>query len=231
MAYLDDIAKLGATAHYSLDETSGTVVTDVMHAHNLAWNGGVPIAYNVSGPIINLSGGVQTGTSGMRAKLASSTWFQQPVASIISWFKTTTSGSIMAMCEMRTPDYWALWKGSDDKLRALVWTGGTTVDISGVGATVADGAWHMAVLTWSNPSGTSGATAGKLYLDGALIGSQTPANNTAYVFTGEMTIGAENDNGRIWTGSLAHVSMIPSELSATTILNRYNKRNTGGLIL
>jgi len=82
-------------------------------------------------------------------------------------------------------------------------------------ASVANGAWHHAVLT------KDGSTI-RLYLDGAQVAS-TPMAETTYYGSGGIAIGRDGDaNGSYFNGSIDEVAVYPSALSSTRVTAHYS---------
>ncbi|MEA3075860.1 MAG: hypothetical protein QOF60_768, partial [Actinomycetota bacterium] len=140
-----------------------------------------------------------------------------------AWFKTTTPGIIVSMADAAypaTPGQYVpvLYVGTDGKLRGELWGGG--VGPIATASSVADDAWHHAVLTAANNTQS-------LYLDGALVG--TLAGTIDHLSMAKTAIGtgywwnwpAAGSGWGSFTGTIDEVAVYPTALSPTAVQAHY----------
>jgi PKD repeat protein len=171
---------------------------------------------NPSGTSIRLPGnGTQT--------VVSSTAVDNPtVYSTEVWFRTTTTdgGRLIGFGNSNDPNGTSnsydryVWMQNDGTLRYGIYTGNTVT----VGSTQAynDGVWHLATAT------QSGAGM-RLYVDGALVGSDP--TTTPQPYTGYWRLGTDNvwfgANTANFAGSLDEAAVYDTALSASTVDQHY----------
>ncbi|MER7309884.1 Teneurin-1 [Streptomyces griseoluteus] len=163
------------------------------------------------------------------------------------WFKTTTANGVLLSASRdplsngTTPTGYTpvLYVGSSGKLYGEYWfsTGSDNPLVSS--AAVTDGKWHHVVLSTS-------ATSQTLYLDGALVGTQTGTaamSNQPYTYVGGGFVGgywpdeshhSTTDNAgyaSYFKGSIAEVSLFRSQLSAADVAQQFEAaQNSTGLL-
>ncbi len=107
-----------------------------------------------------------------------------------------------------------------NSLTAGQWTfrtiDGSSVNDNATGGTVTVGAWHHIVGVWDG-------TKNRLYVNGALVASNTAATTFLPVTdtTVPLTFGARSDNTFVYAGSIDEVAYYPSALSDSQILAHY----------
>jgi RHS repeat-associated protein len=156
------------------------------------------------------------------------------------WFRTTTPGQVLfsfqdgAMTDQPVQASQQLYVGTDGKL--LGWFNNTSsfTPIS-TSASVTDGKWHYVVLS-------QGTGSQSMYLDGALVGTDTGAPSPAaysHTFVGAGFLGGgwwpDQPNGTsvqpsYFAGSIAEVAYYKSELSAAQITQQWTAyRSSNGV--
>ncbi|MFI5973000.1 LamG-like jellyroll fold domain-containing protein [Streptomyces sp. NPDC051452] len=164
------------------------------------------------------------------------------------WFKTSTANGVLLAASKDpltsggttatayTP---ILYVGSSGKLNGeFYFSGGSTKPLAST-ATVTDGKWHHAVISTS-------ASSQSLYLDGALVGSQSGAaamSGQPNTYVGAGYLGGNwpdeahhntSDNtgyATYFKGSIAEVALYRSELSAEDVAEQFQAaKNSTGLL-
>ncbi|MFD9393174.1 LamG-like jellyroll fold domain-containing protein [Streptomyces sp. NPDC060000] len=163
------------------------------------------------------------------------------------WFKTTTANGVLLGASKdplsagtTTTGYTpALYVGTSGKLHGeFYFSGGSTKPLVSAAA-VTDGKWHQVVLSAS-------ATSQSLYLDGALVGTQTGTAAMAgqpYTYVGagfnggnwpdEAHTSSTSNTGyaTYFKGSVAEVALFRSQLSAADVAQSYEAaQNSTGLL-
>jgi signal peptidase I len=219
----------GATVYYPLQESRGTTAANSGTAGSAA-NGtysGSGVTYRVAGPQCAPSVRSAITLDGTAGQV----WSNQQMAgpqtfSVQAWFTTTTTrggklvgfGNGAAGAASSQYDR-HVYMTNAGKLVFGVYNG-THVTIT-TAASYNDGRWHQVIATFS------GGTGMRLYVDGALAGTAgaTAAENT----TGYWRVGYDSlDAGWAgapasgwFAGSLAHVAVSPSVLSAAEVAGQY----------
>ncbi len=223
-SYSDSVLSNSPTAYYPLNETSGTTAQDTSgNGANATYSGGA--TFGVPGPIpgttaVQLDG--STGsislpaapfgnypTSGSTTNYALSfeVWFKAAAGSQGGVILGQTGGGFVPAVMLRT----------DGKIHSsLFWYG----SVNGItsSSTYNDGNWHLLDATYGNGTQT-------LYIDNALIGSQS-VSETAYASSYVYTLGTGTADG--WpggnggssfhfNGQLAQAAVYSSALSASQI--------------
>ncbi|MFT4009800.1 MAG: PKD domain-containing protein [Nocardioidaceae bacterium] len=206
---------------YRLDETSGDAIDLSGNGNNGVYTGGY--TQGVSSPVT--ATGQATAFDGSSGTLASSQQVSGPgVFSEELWFKTTTTngGKLIGFGNQQGG-----FSGSYDRhvymepsgqLTFGVWTGFTNTITTP--ASYNDGQWHYLVAT-------QGADGMKLYLDGALTGTNEQTSQQAY--SGYWNIGGDTAwNGtRFFDGTIDEVAVYsdvlsPSQIAAHHAASPYN---------
>lgn len=214
--------------YWRLDETSGSVLADssgnaragtlegaATYAQPGALSGGTNTALGLAGggDIFNSSG-----TLGLAAGLYT----------IEAWVKRTTPGhrdAIFWMGDSTTGVGVYLYFDTDDKLKFALGSGAAGVGLSVVATssvTAADTNWHHVAFSSSG---------GSLYLDGVLVAAA--GGSTAGVSAGTiLRVGAGGfalGTVALLTGSIDEVTVYPSSLSASDILDHYRAGASGSI--
>lgn len=213
---------------YQLVGPQGSTLSDMSPAGaNTAF---VPSAS--SGVALGAAGPSQIGGNAVSFSGATGSYLEssQPFSgmgagSISIWFNTTTSGSIMGSSNVQTdaaPTSWdrMLWVDPAGHLVGGVYNNNTDEVTSS--ATVNDGSWHLATLTWGPTNGEV------LYLDGAQV-ANNPAGSAAQNYLGYWHIGYNSTNywpdassSYYFTGSLSHAAVFPTELTPNQVSSLYS---------
>ncbi|MEA4944772.1 MAG: PKD domain-containing protein [Propionicimonas sp.] len=205
--------------YWRLDEASGTTAHDV--------GGGLSNGSIVGGPALGVEGAIGNDNTAMTFNPApvagqyvtSDDSFANPtVYSEEAWFRTSSGGGkIMGFgCSVSSPSSCYdrhVYLQQDGKLVFGTYTGQMNTIVSD--ASYTDGQWHHVVATQS-----SGGM--KLYVDGALVGSNPQTSAEAY--TGWLHVGGDNtwDNSGVWfEGDIDEVAFYLHELSASRVLAHY----------
>ena len=188
-------------------------------ASSAATNTGLPffgVTYGATGPMGQVAIGLD-GSTGFAETLTS---FANPsTLTVLAWFKTTTRGTIAGFSNTQYATATAtndrdLWV---DNTGHLVWAVGTASSAHEVvsSGTVTSGAWVFAAAS----IGPAGQT---LYVNGALAGSgatTAPRNYTGWWHLGWGAESAWPDapSSLYFSGSLAQVAVVPSQLTAAQV--------------
>lgn len=211
---------------YALTATScgAATLADTAGTQTVAHGSFNASSYQTSGPLSGKALSFDGSTNWLGTGGTAATGLQ--TFTELAWFKTSTSmaGLIMTFQQAQvggTRHDRSLWVYSGN-LYAGVAPSSNLQEVTGSTA-VSDGAWHLAAVTDSPTNGI------KLYVDGTLIGSNATGAG-AQSYTGWWAVGAgklsgwsneptnANANGySFFTGSLAGVAVLPSELSAANI--------------
>jgi hypothetical protein len=204
----------GLVATYSLDDPSGTLISDQS----------VYATYGqFQGTLSSVAGKIDTALSfngsSQAVSIASNSQTQLSSAGTLeAWIKSsTTTGTLAAVTKSS-----AYWLGlSAGKAALYDWTSSTTCVDS---TTIADGAWHHVVVTLS-----SGVTNGSIiYVDGVQkkTCTWTPVSQTGYVAIGAVQTGVSTYS-QYFNGSIDHVKILNRALTADDVLAEYNGQNAG----
>ncbi len=155
--------------------------------------------------------------------VSSNTAYSNPrTYSLESWFKTTSTngGKILGFGCSQTGTSGCydrhIYLSNDGKLTFGVWTGFTNT-ITTPDA-VNDGQWHHVVATQNTTEGM------KLYLDGALVG--TNGQTDAQAYDGYWRVGGDNHWGccsPFLTATIDEVAVYPSVLSPAAVADHFTK--------
>ncbi len=178
--------------YWRLNDTGATAEDASPHAHDGAYFGGV--TRSQSSPVSTVGSAVLF--NGTDASVGSEDQFTNPtVYSTEAWFKTTSTvgGKIIGFGAAQSGLSGSydrhVYMTPDGRLNFGTWTGVENVATST--ASYNDNAWHHVVAT-QGPDGM------KLYVDGALVG--TNANPAAQEYAGYWRVGGDN----AWDGSQAY---------------------------
>ncbi|RBY88601.1 LamG-like jellyroll fold domain-containing protein [Blastococcus sp. TF02A-26] len=219
----------GASQYYRLQETGGPTAANSGSLGGAATGTftGTGVTYGVDGPRCGSgqSSAVRfDGTSG--ALWTSNTVNNPQTFSVQAWFSTTTTrgGKLIGFGTgtdgASSGQYDRhVYMGDDGRLTFGVYSGSRYVVTSP--AAYNDGRWHQMTATFS------AATGMRLYVDGALVGQLAAPAAENYV--GSWRVGYDNLNtwenapSSYWfAGSMAHVAVHGSVLSAGTIGGQYD---------
>jgi hypothetical protein len=224
-AYAQAVLASGAVHYWRLDEAPGGTT-------GYDWAGGTPLI---------LGSGVTTGTAGALAgdpdhagtftgdgtgeAAMDQIGMGANTFSVEAWFKTATKegGTIVGFGNLLTGD--SEWY---DRAVVMDTTGRVHFDVGTgtphtVGNTKAynDGAWHHAVAVL-------GAGGERLYIDGALVGSNT-AVTSGGKYGGYWHIGGDpaHNGTRYFAGAIDDVALYPSAVSSSTVAAHYELGHSG----
>jgi PKD repeat protein len=217
--YASAVLDAGAGPYWRLDDTTGTTVADASGV--LAGTSGSGVTNGLPGAVAgdaDTSDGFDGTANGT---IASSTARPSPtVFSVEAWFKTTTTtgGKIIGFGNAATGSSSRydrhIYLDNAGHLRFGVYTGATRV--VGNGTAYNDGAWHHVV-------GTLGPHGLKVYVDGALAGSD-PTTTSAQAYTGYWRVGGDNlgtwpnaPTSASFAGSVDEVAVYSAELTAAQV--------------
>lgn len=210
--YADD-----PTLFWRLDEASGTTARDASpNLQDGQFAGGV--TYGRTSPVTGASGKA-VGFNGADATVASSAQFQNPTTySQELWFNTTTTsgGKLIGLGNTQSGtssnyDRHVVME-ADGRLTFGVWTGVAATITSP--ASYNDGQWHQVVSTQS-------AAGMRLYVDGALVGSNPETR--AQDYSGFWRVGGDSNwCCQPWfNGSIDEVAVYDTALSAARVAAHY----------
>jgi RHS repeat-associated protein len=216
-AVLDD----SPTVYYPLNEANGsTAYDDSGNSYNATYDSSVTLgitpsatASTDSATAISVSGsGIPLSRSGSMLPTGNSARTGE------IWFKTTVTGYQMLL-------NWGTF-GADDFFDfyingSQVYVGDYNYNVNFASpATLDDGNWHMADVTW-DPSG--GPDPIHVYIDGDQVYEGAfPDTSTLNTGSGIFAAGAEVGGGLALSGSLDDVAVYPSALSASDIAAHYD---------
>ncbi|MEW2134469.1 LamG-like jellyroll fold domain-containing protein, partial [Streptomyces sp. NPDC005435] len=235
----------GAPSEYfRLGEAAGaTTAVDQVHGGNGTYGA---VTLGAAGPFTDQKAATFNGTSSL-VTLPNSSVPGSGAESADMWFKTTTANGILLGTSKdpigngTTPTGYTpvLYIGSTGKLYGEYWFSSGSDNPLVTASAVTDGKWHHVVLSTS-------ATSQSLYLDGALVGTQT---GTAAMSGQKYTYVGAGYNGGYWPdqphhsttdntgyatyfkGSLAEVSLYRSQLSDADVAQQYEAaKNSTGLL-
>ncbi|WP_223692385.1 LamG domain-containing protein [Leifsonia poae] len=220
-AYASSVTAAGASSYWPLDESSGSVGLDHVGFNDLQMQAGV--TRGVAGPI--------TGTTASTFSGDSTGWAVTPATATApdtftaeAWINTTTTngGKIIGYGNANTGTSSSydrhVYMDNNGKIWFGVYPGSSqTLNSS---ASYNDGQWHQIVASLG-PNGM------RLYIDGKLVGSRTDVTN-GQAYSGYWRIGGDSLSGwsnqptsNFFAGSIGQVSIYPTVLSPTTIVNQY----------
>jgi PKD repeat protein len=203
--------------YYRLGETTGTTAVDSSGQGNPGIYSG-DVTLGATGAIRGTSDTAATFTNGV---VASSSQFDNPTTySTQIWFKTNTTvgGKLTGFGNSQTGNSNSydrhVYMQNDGTLVFGTYTGQLNEAISPLAYN--DNKWHMATAT-------QGSDGMKLYVDDALVATNSQTNAQGYsgywLAGSDPTWGSTNQN---FTGTLDDFAVYPNVLSASTIANLYS---------
>jgi PKD repeat protein len=227
-AYGGTVLADGPSDFWRLDETSGSTFTDAAGPYDLTAQSGVTLGQpgigggDGNGTAVKFSG-TSTGTSATAVQIGGTDTF-----SIEGWFKTTTTtgGKIIGLGNSATGSSTVhdreLFLDRTGKVSFGLTAGGTKLVTSP--KTYRDNAWHYTAATLG-PDGM------KLYVDGALVGSNA-AVTYGQAAAGYWRVGGDNPfGGDAWfDGTLDDIAVYnQTALTASQIAAHYTAGLTGAI--
>ncbi|ALO67794.1 hypothetical protein AS189_16540 [Arthrobacter alpinus] len=205
--------------YWRLDESAGNTALDSTDSSNDGtYNGGV--TKGVPGAIPGYAGTAAT-FNGSDGFVASNASYSDPLTySEEAWFKTSTSqgGKIVGFGDNPNGTSSSydrhVYMQNDGTIVFGVWTGQTNTITTPVSYN--DDRWHQVVATQS-------VDGMKLYVDGALVGTNPQTNAQAY--TGYWKVGGDTTWGSssaYFAGTIDEVAIYSSALSADRVAAHYN---------
>ena len=228
-AYGSTVFDAAPDAYWRLGESSGTVAHDITpNGANGNYTGGVTLG--VPGAIAGTSNTAVTlnGVDGLISSATSST--APSVYSEEVWFKTTTTsgGKIIGFGSSPSGP-----SGSYDRHVYMVdngqlifgtWTG--QENLVTTPASYNDGTWHLLVAT-------QGSDGMKLYVDGAVVG--TNPQTAAQDYDGYWRVGGDTtwggNSSDYFAGTVDEVAVYSSELSSSQVADHFAKGNGAANVL
>lgn len=138
--------------------------------------------------------------------------------SLECWFKTVASGqNTIFLGTWRQSDSFGHGIGQNGSNIRLLFNGGGALDVSA--PQIHDGSPHHVVATYTDNGG--GSVVPRLYLDGALVGTNTPVTVSSAPVT--CCIASAGDSSLKFTGTIDECVIYGGVLSAAQILANYNK--------
>lgn len=206
----------GLVAHYSLDETTGTLIADQSVYNTYGTMQGV--LTSVAGKI---STALSFNGSSQAVSIASNSQTQLASAGTLeAWVKSsTTTGNMAAVSKNNN-----FWLGLSSGRAAIYdWTSAAICNDTTV---IADGSWHHIAVTL-NSGVANGST---IYVDGVAKKTciWTPVNQTGYVAVGAVQTGASTYT-QYFTGSIDHVKVLNRLFSTDEVQAEYAGQNTGAV--
>ncbi len=227
--YRQGVINLGATGAWPLSESSGAAVNDVTGSGNTgAYVGGA--TFGAAGPMSangNLDTSVTLNGSSSLANVPQPLPGASASGTVAVWFKTTATGvplvdaqNCSAPCAA-TASAPLLWVGANGDLYGTLGQAAGSALASGV--PVADGNWHLAVVT-ASAAGTA------LYVDGVQVASNASTPNLTGLT--ELVLGSFDQTATAWpglatgtslylNGSLADAAVFPSALADAQVAMLY----------
>jgi RHS repeat-associated protein len=221
------------SGYYRLaDQAGATNAYDEVKYGTATYNGGVTLGAPGSAPFADTTGATFDGSSGY-LQLPSTDAITTGPNTVELWFKMTAgdiNGGVLfeeeqcalsadpVSCGGYNP---VLYVGTDGRLHGQFWINNISAVISSPGV-VNDGKWHSVVLAAST-------SAQNMYLDGALVGTQSgtlSATGVGYVYVGAGASGGSwpfhpaNSLG-YFSGSISDLAFYRSELSAQDVTAHY----------
>jgi len=215
----------GAGASATLVDASGNGNTGTAE-------GGVTLG--ASGP--TTLGGAAIALNGSTGYVETAKSYFNPIGiSEIAWFKTTSTsgGTVISMTDGQTDTEtsdWdrTVWLDNSGHVVYEVWNA-SLQEVTSSG-TYNDGHWHLLVAE----IGSSGQ---RLWVDGTLV-AQNPSVTSLVPYTGYWHLGWGNEvaysdppTDNFFSGSLAQVAIVPSQLTTSQISTLFNSGSTAGFAL
>ncbi len=211
---------LGPDVYWRLNETSGSTAVDSgSNSSNGTYSGGVTLG--AAGALVGVSGNTAVRFTGASNGLvaSNSTYTNPTTYSEELWFNTTDTigGKLIGFGDARTGTSSSydrhVFMNSAGQLTFGTWTG-TENEIVTPGS-YNDGKWHHMVATQSSDGM-------KLYVDGALVGTNAQAGAQSY--TGYWRVGGDTswDGVPPWfSGSIDEVAIYPIALTQAQVTQHY----------
>jgi PKD repeat protein len=217
-AYGQKVYDSAPESYWRLDETTGTTAADSSpNSSGATYVTGV--TQGAAGALPQGTAAAFNGSNGLvvgSEQVANPRTYSQEL-----WFNTATTrgGKLIGFGSATTgnsPNYDRhVYMLDNGRLRFGVWTGQTNLIDSA--RSYNDGTWHHMVATQSTTDGM------KLYVDGALVGTNPQTGAQAY--NGYWRIGGDNTWGgaasNYFAGSIDEVAVYASALSATDVVAHY----------
>lgn len=215
MTYAQQVLAAGAVGYWRLGESSGTIAADVLGTHDGMYVGGPTLGQPsllASDPnTAVVFGGTQNVTIPNTTTIALSEDF-----SLECWFKTTNSGqNTIFLGTWRQSDSFGHGIGQNGSNIRLLFNGGGALDVSA--PQIHDGSPHHVVATYTAAGG--GAVVPRLYLDGVLVGTNTPVTVSSAPVT--CCIASAGDSSLKFTGTLDECVVYTGVLPPATVLAHY----------
>lgn len=226
-AYGKSVYDLDPDLYWRLGETSGSTAAD-------SGRNGISGVY--SGSVVQGVTGAIAGTTNRAARFnpgggsafvaSTRTWTNPTTYALEAWFKTTSNagGKIIGFGDSATGTSGNydrhVYMDSDGRVNYGVWTGQTNI-IQTSGA-YNDGSWHHVVAEQSSAGM-------KLYLDGALIGSNNQTNAQSY--TGYWRVGGDTSwsGANYFSGTIDEVAVYGAPLSDAEVQAHYSIGSSGAV--
>lgn len=220
-AYGDSVKAAGASSYWPLDESSGTAGLDHIGFNDLQLQAGV--TRGAAGPISGVTASTFSGDATGFA-VTPSTITGPDTFTAEAWINTTTTsgGKIIGFGNSNTGT-----SGSYDRHvymdnNGRIWFGVYPGSVQTVNSSASfnDGQWHQIVASL-------GANGMRLYVDGKVVGSRSDVTS-GQQYAGYWRVGGDNLGGwsnqpssNFFAGSIGQVSLYPTVLSPTTVVNQY----------
>ena len=150
---------------------------------------------------------------------------------LCAWFNTSASGIVGPIIGFENNQtgttsnsyYRKMYVGTDNKLYGGIYAGGVYTKAST--ATVNDGLWHHAAMTWNNSTKTL-----ELFLDGVSLGTTTTSNGIV-IYTGYWRVASYKSAGgwpsggnEYFNGSIGSVQIYSAVITAAQVKQNYYAR-------
>ncbi|MDX6312212.1 MAG: hypothetical protein QOF44_1676 [Streptomyces sp.] len=212
----------GASLYWRYDESGGAFAFDASASNDGGDYVGSPSYRQTPAATTGISTAI--GLNGSDQYLYSDALHSKPTSfSVETWFKTTTTsgGKLIGFGANSTQlsgQYDKhIYMTNNGRLAFGVYNGTTTTLTTS--SSYNNGAWHHVV-------GTQGSTGMRLYVDGALVGSNSTTANESY--SGYWRVGGDNLNAwpnqpssNFFAGQLDETAVYPSALTSTQVANHY----------
>lgn len=211
-------------AVWRMNEPAGTTLADDTANSHTATTTATGLTYSSPGVLPDDTAITYDGTNG--CTVATTSWNDPELFSLVIWFKTTTStgGNLIGFNPVGTtalpgsPYDRGLFMSDSGQVSFMVYPGSFVTVTSP--ASYNDGTWHEATATL-------GSHGQKLYVDGSLVASN--ANTAAYNYGGYWRTGCNNmstwpskPTSSYFSGTLDEAVVYATELDASTIAYRYS---------
>lgn len=222
--YDDRLAAYSPLGWWKLDDPadSTTAADSGSLDHGLTASG--TVTFGVTGPVPGDTAALFDGSTGYL--VTASNYATPPLGTsvttgtLIGWFSTSSTGAgrHVALLVNDDSNYLTIQSAAGAAILASITASGASASVTS-GSTYADGAWHMAALSFSGGTMT-------LYIDGVSAGSQSftaPsfADGDAYINVGNWTAA-----GGFWDGDLAQVALLSAALTAAQVSDLFGGGGT-----